>query len=153
MTLKKLWKVGNLKQKFNDFCLETALRVRPWNISCHQISSMSQRNSIHTNLNRLEAGLSPLVQGSEGTLQGPPGDTLTTACLAHQHGGVSRAFSLIKLDDFGHGKRSHLQTAPMKLPLYNLLQLQQNEFQSVNINIQKILIRCCILSMLYNKPQ
>lgn len=73
-----------------------------------------------------------MVQGSEGTLQGPPGDTLSTACLAHQHGGVSGVFGFVKLDDFGHGKRSHLQTTLMKLLLYGLLQLQQNDRQRVD---------------------
>ena len=81
----------------------------------------------YTHLDQLEAGHSPVVQGSEGTLQRPPGDTLSAACLAHQHGGVPRVFGLIKLDDFGHGKRSHLQTVLTELHLYSLFQLQQNK--------------------------
>lgn len=67
----------------------------------------------HTHLDQVEAGLSFVVQGTEDRLQSPPGNTLTTACLAHKHGGVSGIFYLIKLDDFRHGKRSHLQTTPM----------------------------------------
>lgn len=101
---------------------------------------------IRTNLDGLEARLPPLVHGGEGTLQGLPGDTLTTACLAHQHGGVSGVFSLVKLDDFGQSKRDHLQTALSKLPHNNLLELKQIS-DSQSLNIQIIMTRCCILSM------
>lgn len=74
-----------------------------------------------------------MVQGSESTLQGPPSNALSTACLAYQHGGVSRIFGLIKLDDFGHNKRSHLQTSLMKLHLYGFLQLQQNDRKAIDL--------------------
>lgn len=77
-----------------------------------------------TNLDCLESRLCLHVHGSEGQLQNLPGDALTTARLAHQHGGVSRVFGLVKLDDFGHGERGHLQTAIMQLRLYDLLQLK-----------------------------
>ena len=81
--------------------------------------------SIHTHLDQLEARLSLVVQGSEGPLQGSPGHALCTACLAHQHGAVPRVFCLIKLDDFGHGERSHLQTPLIKFRRYSFFQLQQ----------------------------
>lgn len=65
-----------------------------------------------------------MVQGSEGTLQRPPCDSLTTSCLAHQHGGVSGVLGLVELNDFGNGEWSDLQTFLMKLRLNGFLQLQ-----------------------------
>lgn len=84
-------------------------------------AAVADINCIHTHLDQLKAWLSRMVQHGEGFLQSPPSYTLSAACLPHQHGGVSRVFGLIKLDDFGHAKRSHLQTALAKLGLYSLL--------------------------------
>lgn len=80
-------------------------------------------SSLH--LDQLEAGLPLVVQGGERPLQGPPGDALAAARLAHQHGRVARVLGLVQLDDLGEGEGRHLQAAAPQLGLDRLLQLQR----------------------------
>lgn len=84
----------------------------------------SRSTLLLTHLDCLESRLCLMVHGGEGQLQNLPAHGLTATRLAHQHGGVSRVFGLVKLDDFGHGERGHLQPATVQLRLYDLLQLK-----------------------------
>lgn len=81
---------------------------------------MLQLSLFAIHLDHLEAWFSLAVHGGDSVLQYLPGDALTTTRFAHQHGGVSGVFGLVKLDDFGHGERGLLQTAVMQLHPYDL---------------------------------
>lgn len=81
---------------------------------------MLQLSLFCIHLDHLEARLSLAVHGGDSVLQYLPGDALTATRFAHQHRGVSGVFGLVKLDDFGRGKRGHLQTAVMQLRPYDL---------------------------------
>ena len=56
-----------------------------------------------------------LAESGHGSLQCLPGNTLASACLAHNHVSMAGHFTVKDLDDLGHKCRHHLQAVGLHL--------------------------------------